>query len=228
MTGMRQGELLALRWQDVDWTASKIRIRQNYVRGQFGTPKTRRSTRSVPMGDRLAGELDRHFQRSSYKADEELVFANPDSGEPLGRTKLVKRYKEALRRAKVREIRFHDLRHSFGTTMASHGVPMKALQEWLGHRDSRTTDRYADYSPGQREAEFTQGRINKPNRTEPLRKAPVQIQSPRLTRASRIAMQGGANPHRKRVPTRMGAHGGAHDRRNSDAPERRSRMHGGS
>jgi integrase len=154
MTGMRQGELLALRWQDVDWTASKIRIRQNYVRGQFGSPKTRRSTRSTPLGDVLAAELEHHFQRSDWKADDHLVFANPDTGKPLGRTKLVKRYKDALTRAGVREVRFHDLRHTFGTTMASHGVPMKALQEWLGHRDSRTTDRYADYAPGQREAEL--------------------------------------------------------------------------
>jgi integrase len=82
------------------------------------------------------------------------VFANPDTGQPLGRTKLTKRYKDALKRAGVREVRFHDLRHTFGTTMASHGVPMKAPQEWLGHRSSSTTDRYADYAPGQREAEL--------------------------------------------------------------------------
>jgi integrase len=154
MTGMRQGELVGLRWQDVDWTASKIRVRQSYVRGQFGSPKTRRSTRTIPMGDTLAAELERHFQRSAWQDDEDLVFANPDTGKPLGRTKLVKRYKDALKRAGLRELRFHDLRHCFGTTLASSGVPMKALQEWLGHRDSRTTDRFADYAPGQREAEL--------------------------------------------------------------------------
>lgn len=51
MTGLRQGELIALRWRDVDWTAGRIRVRQNYVLGEFGTPKSRRSTRSVPMVD---------------------------------------------------------------------------------------------------------------------------------------------------------------------------------
>jgi integrase len=163
MTGMRQGELLALRWQDVDWAAGKIRIRQNYVRGEFGTPKTRRSTRSVPMGDVLAAELERHFQGSAWQADDDLVFANPDTGEPLGRTKLTTRYKDALKRAGVRQVRFHDLRHTFGTTMASKGVPMKALQEWLGHRDSRTTDRYADYAPSDREREM----VNDAFRNEP-------------------------------------------------------------
>src|SRR5207253_975483 len=55
MTGMRQGELLALRWQDVDWPARRIRVRRNYVRGEYGSPKSKRSTRSVPLGDQLGG-----------------------------------------------------------------------------------------------------------------------------------------------------------------------------
>jgi integrase len=106
------------------------------------------------LGVELAAELERHFQRTPWQADEDLVFANPDTGRPMGRTKLTKRYKEALKRAGVKEVRFHDLRHTFGTAMASSGLPTKALQDWLGHRDSRTTDRYADYAPGQREAEL--------------------------------------------------------------------------
>ena len=55
MTGLRQGELRALRWQDIDWLASRVRVRRNYVRGEYGTPKSRRSTRSIPLADRLAG-----------------------------------------------------------------------------------------------------------------------------------------------------------------------------
>ena len=51
MTGMRQGELLALRWRDIDWPARRVRIRRNYVRGEFGTPKSKRSSRSVPLAD---------------------------------------------------------------------------------------------------------------------------------------------------------------------------------
>ena len=57
MTGLRQGELIALRWRDVDWPAGRIRVCQNYVRGEFGTAKSKRSTRSVPMTDEVAGEL---------------------------------------------------------------------------------------------------------------------------------------------------------------------------
>ncbi len=50
--------------------------------------------------------------------------------------------------------RFHDLRHTFGTAMAAAGVPMRTLQEWMGHRDIETTQRYADYAPNAREAEL--------------------------------------------------------------------------
>jgi hypothetical protein len=56
MTGMRLGELIALRWHDVDWSANGVRVRSNYVLGEFGTPKSRRSSRTVPMADELAGE----------------------------------------------------------------------------------------------------------------------------------------------------------------------------
>jgi integrase len=52
----------------------------------------------------------------------------------------------------VREVRFHDLRHTFGTRMAAAGVPMRTLQEWMGHRDLKTTLIYADYQPGEHEA----------------------------------------------------------------------------
>ena len=55
MTGARQGELLALRWQDIDWSAQRVRIHRNIVRGEYGTPKSGRG-RSVPLADRLGGE----------------------------------------------------------------------------------------------------------------------------------------------------------------------------
>jgi hypothetical protein len=54
LTGMREGELLALRWRDIDWAARRVRVRRNYVRGSWGPPKTRRGSRAVPLADRLA------------------------------------------------------------------------------------------------------------------------------------------------------------------------------
>jgi integrase len=151
MTGLRQGELLALRWRDIDWKAGKVRVRQNHVRGHWGTPKSRRGSRSVPLADRVAGELDRHFKQSHYQTDDDLVFAHPHSGDVLDHSSLVRRYKKALKAAGVREVRFNDLRHTFGTRMASAGVPMRTLQEWMGHRDIKTTLIYADYAPSDQE-----------------------------------------------------------------------------
>jgi integrase len=59
MTGLRQGELLGLRWGEVDWTARRIRVRRNFVRGEFGSPKSKRSSRSVPLAHRVAAQLAR-------------------------------------------------------------------------------------------------------------------------------------------------------------------------
>ncbi|MGH2864931.1 MAG: tyrosine-type recombinase/integrase [Solirubrobacteraceae bacterium] len=71
MIGLRQSELLGLRWRDVDWAAQRIRVRNTFVRGEHSTDgKSDRSTRrSAPMADRLAGELDRWSKRSEYRSD---------------------------------------------------------------------------------------------------------------------------------------------------------------
>jgi len=147
MTGLRQGELLALRRRDIDWEARRIRVRRSYVRGHWGTPKSRRGSRSVPLAHRLAEELRDHFEQSRYRGDDDLVFGHPDTGHVMDHSDLVRRYKAALKAGGVREVRFHDLRHTFGTRMAAAGVPMRTLQEWMGHRDIKTTLIYADYAP---------------------------------------------------------------------------------
>jgi integrase len=155
MTGLRQGELIALRWQDVDRDAQRVRVRRNHVLGEFDTPKSRRSTRSVPMSRRVTRELD-HWQKTTrWSGPADLVFAEPVSGEVLRRGALMRRYRRALKAAKLEPThRFHDLRHTFGTAMAAAGVPMRTLQEWMGHRDMATTQRYADYAPNEREVEM--------------------------------------------------------------------------
>jgi len=166
MTGLRQGELVALRWQDVDWSASLLRVRRSYTRGEFGAPKSRRSSRAVPLADRVGGELERHFQRSRYQGDSDLVFGHPDTGAPYDASKLRKRFKAALKRAGVREVRFHDLRHTFGTRMAAAGAPLRALMEWMGHRDLATTLVYADYAPDPAQgAAFAEAAFGKPQAT---------------------------------------------------------------
>ena len=153
-TGLRQGELVALRWRDIDWTAGVVRVRRNYSRGEWGTPKSRRSSRAVPLADRVAAELERHFQRSAYRSDDSLVFCHPHTGNPYDASKLRERFYGAMAAAGMKGrcgrkggITFHSLRHTFGTRMAAVGVPMRTLQEWMGHRDFTTTLVYADYAP---------------------------------------------------------------------------------
>jgi integrase len=154
MSGLRQGELLALRWRDVDWEASRIRVRRNYVRGHWVTPKSTAGSRAVPLVDMVAGELDRHFKRSAYQGDDDLVFAHPKKGTVLCHSALTARFKKTLRSAGLRAIRFHDLRHTFGTLHAANGeVTPRMLQEWMGHSDLKTTMIYLDYVPRKNESQ---------------------------------------------------------------------------
>jgi integrase len=88
MIGLRQGELVALRWRDVDRPARVIRVRQSFSRGRFGPPKSKRSSRAVPLADRVAGELENHFQRAAFQADSDLVFCHPDTGRPYDASRL--------------------------------------------------------------------------------------------------------------------------------------------
>ncbi|MDQ3675459.1 MAG: tyrosine-type recombinase/integrase, partial [Actinomycetota bacterium] len=162
MTGLRKGELMALRWSDVDWIAGRVRVRRNYVRGEFGTPKSRRSTRSEPLADEVAGELERLHQASRWRGDGDLVFAHPATGGPLAKSNVTRRMRAALRAARLDTThRFHDLRHTFGTRMAASGVAMRTLQEWMGHRDIATTLLYADYAPSPHEVEMVRAAFDR-------------------------------------------------------------------
>jgi integrase len=76
----------------------------------------------------------------------------------------MRRYRRALKAAKLEQTRrFHDLRHTFGTAMAGAGVPMRTLQEWMGHRDIETTQRYADYAPSPHEAAMVEAAFSGPS-----------------------------------------------------------------
>lgn len=127
MTGMRMGELLGLQWGDIDWTAQKIRIRRAWVSNEMGTPKSRRSSRAIPMVAAVVAALDRLSQATAFADDEDLVFGNVHTGSPPARSTVNNRFKERLARAGVRHVRFHDLRHTYGTLTAAGGVPMRTL-----------------------------------------------------------------------------------------------------
>ena len=169
LTGLRIGELQALDWRCVDFVHARIRVRRTWDRKAktFTTPKSRRSERAVPMPDVVAGELElllRAYHPDVVDPDPDtLVFGHPETGEPLGWRLMYERLRAALKAAGLEEaFGFHSLRHSYGTALAAQGVPMRTLQEWMGHRDIATTQRYADYcpNPGEREvveAAFARG-----------------------------------------------------------------------
>jgi len=90
----------------------------------------------------------------STRGDGDLVFAHPQTGLPLDRSKVTKRFKAACRDAGVREVKFHDLRHTFATRLAASGQPLRTIQEFLGHADSKTTQIYAHYAPSEREVQM--------------------------------------------------------------------------
>ena len=146
LTGLRQGELVALRWRDIDWSAGVVRVRRSFTRGKFGTPKSRRSSRAVPIAHRLKAALSAHFWTSEYPASDDLVFAHPRTGGPYDPSRMRKRFYGAVDRADVERVRFRDLRHTFGTRMAAVGTPLRAIQEWMGHSSYQTTMMYAHYA----------------------------------------------------------------------------------
>lgn len=160
MTGLRQGELVALQWQDVDWPVSRLRVRRSFVLGEMGTPKSRRSSRAVPMGLEVQKALAGWQPLDA--PDDALVFPDPLVSGPLNNAAILRRMRRALKAAGLPAHRFHDLRHTFGTRMAAAGVPMRTLQEWMGHRDIQTTMRYADYAPSAHEAEMVDQAFARP------------------------------------------------------------------
>jgi integrase len=148
-TGMRQGELLALRWEDVDLEAGVLRVR--------GT-KTARSRRTVKLSqtalEALTGHLTRQLGEEIDRASDSwrengLVFAT-EIGTPLNRHNLTQRsFWPLLERAGLPRIRFHDLRHTCATLLLSKGVHAKFVQELLGHATiAITLDTYSHVLPG--------------------------------------------------------------------------------
>jgi integrase len=153
MTGLRQGEALGLPWRDVDFDARNVRVVSPFVRGEFGDPKSSGSVRSVRMAERVAAALRELPDRSYYARDRDLVLCHPESGKPLDRSRLGKRFTQALDRAEVHRVTFPELRHTFGTRMAAAGTPMRTLQYSMGHADSNTTQVDAHYQPSDEEAD---------------------------------------------------------------------------
>jgi integrase len=150
-TGLRRGELVSLRWRDVDFEASSVHVRESVSAGEDSTPKGRRS-RTVTMAPQVAHALA-PLAPLDAKHSRELVFPGPLPGRKLDPEALSKRFRLARDRAGVRPLSFHDLRHTFASLLARAGEPVTVIQAEAGHADLRTTERYMHHRPRRQDAE---------------------------------------------------------------------------
>ncbi len=165
-TGMRQGELLALKWSEVDLDRAAARVTATLAIGPSGPvisePKTARSRRQIALTDQAVVALRRHrtsqaaerLQAGPAWLDTQLVFCD-HLGRPLSAEWVVRRaFRPLLRRAELPAIRFHDLRHTAATLMLGRGIHPKVVAEMLGHATVAVTlDIYSHVTPDmQREA----------------------------------------------------------------------------
>ena len=159
--GLRQGELLALRWDDVDLVVGTLRVNRSLTVTKdgptFTTPKTAKSRRTVQLTVGAVEALKRHSERQAQEMvkvdalyrDQGLVFAS-QIGTPMNRQNLNSRsFKPLLERTGLPNIRFHDLRHTCATLLLGQGVHPKFVQELLGHATiAITLDTYSHVLPG--------------------------------------------------------------------------------
>ncbi len=137
LTGLRVGELLALRWKAVDLTAGTLRVIETVYDGHFDTPKTDRSARLIPLGSEVVALLKRH--RQDQVNPNSLVFATCTGG-PLNRHNLLRRHlKPACKKLDLGGITWHSLRHSHATMLDATGAPLGTVQALLGHSSSEIT-----------------------------------------------------------------------------------------
>jgi integrase len=150
LTGMRRGELFALRWSAVDFERQLISVRESVFNGQFNSPKTRSSVRSIAMGEALEEILLR--LRGEGAAPNALVFASK-KGTPLRPENVLKRViHPACERIGLPKVGWHDLRHT-SATLLHQSEPLRVAQAILGHSDMETTLGYTHVLPGsEREA----------------------------------------------------------------------------
>jgi integrase len=169
-TGLRMGELLALRWRHIDFASRILHVQRNYVEGEEDTPKSHRR-RSVPVSDQAVVVLEALSRREHFTGPDDLVLCD-EVGHHLDDNTVRDEFYAALERAGLGHLRyveppnhanpkgvmrddpivFHDLRHTFGTQCAARGIDLRKIQAWMGHADIQTTMRYLHYVPAHDDA----------------------------------------------------------------------------
>jgi integrase len=135
LSGMRRGEALAVRHTDLDYASAQIHIQRTLYRGTFTAPKSKASRRKIDMPPALVDALKELPSR--FRGD--LVFCQPN-GKHLHAENMVRReFNPALKRAGLRHVKFHSLRHSYAVMLIESGVNVKYLQRQLGHASIKMT-----------------------------------------------------------------------------------------
>jgi integrase len=139
--GLRRGELVALRWHDVDFARRKLVVRRAVSGGVEASSTKSRRAREVPLPDQAAGALDRLSQRGDFTHPDDYVFANR-LGRRLDGSALRRRVERAREAVSLRPLRFHDLRHTYGSLLVAGGIDLRLGQGGDGHSRITTTERY--------------------------------------------------------------------------------------
>jgi integrase len=143
VTGLRVSELLALKWNDIDFKNHEIQVTESIWHQKLGVCKTEASAKPVPMDQYMADDLLRWRRLCPYPMDDDWVFASPrmHGRQPYWPDNLMKRYiKPAAQQAGIhKNIGWHTFRHSFGTLLKANGEDVKTVQELLRHANSRIT-----------------------------------------------------------------------------------------
>jgi integrase len=160
VTGIRQSELLALKWSDLDWQKRILKVQRQLKRndldqGYFTIPKTKAGKRSVDLGAETIKKLRSQYERQRLERmvagnrwkENDLIFPST-IGSPLNQSNLLKSFRRFIQTAGLPKIRFHDLRHTAASLMLNHGVPPILVARRLGHsKVSITLDTYGHLMP---------------------------------------------------------------------------------
>ena len=180
-TGMRRGEVLGLRWQDIDLEGMRLSVRQTLLSVEydlvFSTPKTRKGTRSIALDTTTVSALRAHKARQAEErlawgpgwGDSGLAFTR-ENGSPIHPDLFSKRFGHQVKAAALPDIRLHDLRHTHATLALQAGIHPKVVSERLGHANvAITLDTYTHVVPALQSdaAELVAGLVFGPDRTHP-------------------------------------------------------------
>ena len=135
-TGMRRGEILGLKWRDLNLETGELNIKRQLTTKGISVPKTKSSIRTILLPPDMLDLLREMKKTAKY----DWIFPSPvKEGEPRNPTAITKRFRIMLERAHCKHVRFHDLRHTFATMALENGMDVKTLSAMIGHVSSETT-----------------------------------------------------------------------------------------